>query len=413
MNRLKRSLTLCVLSLALYSYALHSIAPIESCDCHHCHEDCTCEDCHKEEGGLPEHISLLSTHIYSANSDNGITITANIKPDNTTDKRCVWTSSDTSKVLLTPTTEYSTSCLVSAVSAFTGEVTINVKLLSFPDVSYSCKATYEQKIVVTPLLTSLSLSSSRTYNCPASYSTSYGSKSLSQLFSLTGSDKGLTYTINNSNAIISGSDVKCNSLTNGATATITATSVEDSTISASIPITISYSKTGNSSSHNYVYSTCFTKYESGGSSTSYGSWSTTKAATCTASGTQSRTVTTTTTRLRYDNDKYVCSYCGDYYWSGYYHYSAGDTSSTSTSTETSTIAALGHDWSSYSTTTEATCTNEGVSTSTCSRCGEKRTVTIPALGHNWTKTSGFITSGSHSGTYQYTCFRCGSTKYDY
>lgn len=46
-----------------------------------------------------------------------------------------------------------------------------------------------------------------------------------------------------------------------------------------------------------------------------------------------------------------------------------------------TVPALGHDWSEYVQTKAPTCTEEGVKTSTCTRCQETRTQSIPANGH--------------------------------
>ena len=46
-----------------------------------------------------------------------------------------------------------------------------------------------------------------------------------------------------------------------------------------------------------------------------------------------------------------------------------------------TVPALGHVWSEYVQTTAPTCTEEGVKTSTCSRCDEERTQSIAAKGH--------------------------------
>ena len=45
--------------------------------------------------------------------------------------------------------------------------------------------------------------------------------------------------------------------------------------------------------------------------------------------------------------------------------------------------ALGHDWSEWTVTTEATCTEAGEETRTCERCGEKETRAVDALGHDW------------------------------
>ncbi|MDY4231895.1 MAG: hypothetical protein SOX74_07435, partial [Candidatus Faecousia sp.] len=49
--------------------------------------------------------------------------------------------------------------------------------------------------------------------------------------------------------------------------------------------------------------------------------------------------------------------------------------------KTEPIAALGHDFGEYTVTKEATCTEAGEKTRTCSRCNAVDTVVIPALGH--------------------------------
>ncbi|MCD7859386.1 MAG: hypothetical protein LUH51_04340, partial [Firmicutes bacterium] len=86
---------------------------------------------------------------------------------------------------------------------------------------------------------------------------------------------------------------------------------------------------------------------------------------------------------------YTCSVCGDTY--------------------TETISALGHEWGEGVITTEATCTEEGVLTYTCSRCGETKTEAISATGHTVvvdeavaaTCTASGLTEGSH-------CSVCGA-----
>ncbi len=45
--------------------------------------------------------------------------------------------------------------------------------------------------------------------------------------------------------------------------------------------------------------------------------------------------------------------------------------------------ALGHDWSDWTITTKATCTEAGEETRTCTRCGEAETRPVDALGHKW------------------------------
>ncbi len=91
----------------------------------------------------------------------------------------------------------------------------------------------------------------------------------------------------------------------------------------------------------------------------YGSWTTSKAATCLGTGTEIRT----------------CSTCGK--------------------KETRVIAAKGHDCS-WKTTKVASCTSSGKQEYVCSRCGVcTQSKTISALGHNWSNNK---------------CTRCGAQK---
>ena len=46
------------------------------------------------------------------------------------------------------------------------------------------------------------------------------------------------------------------------------------------------------------------------------------------------------------------------------------------------LPKLGHDWSAYVVTTEPTCVDTGVETSTCSRCGKTQERDVDALGHD-------------------------------
>ena len=73
-------------------------------------------------------------------------------------------------------------------------------------------------------------------------------------------------------------------------------------------------------------------------------WAQTKAPTCTAKGTETRT----------------CANCK--------------------TTETHEIDALGHNPGAWTQTKAPTCTEKGVETSTCSRCGKATTRELPALG---------------------------------
>ncbi len=75
--------------------------------------------------------------------------------------------------------------------------------------------------------------------------------------------------------------------------------------------------------------------------------------------------------------------------------------------EDTVINALGHAWDEGVVTTEPTCTETGVKTFTCTRCGETRTETIEALGHNLTATPAVAATCTEPGNIAYwTCERC-------
>ena len=106
-------------------------------------------------------------------------------------------------------------------------------------------------------------------------------------------------------------------------------------------------------------------------------WVTSKAATCTAAGTQTE----------------QCKYCGK------------------KTGKTKAINALGHQFE-FIFTSNPTCGAEGKKVEQCKRCKEMRTTPIPATGnHIWDK--GTVTkkaTSSETGTKQYTCRVCGKTK---
>ena len=126
---------------------------------------------------------------------------------------------------------------------------------------------------------------------------------------------------------------------------------------------------------------------------SWGSWSTTKSATCTSTGTKKRT----------------CSKCGKsdtdtIAAKGHSYSSATCTSAKKCSRCGATSgSALGHNWGSWSTTSSPTCTSSGSKKRSCSRCGASRTSTISALGHNW------VTDKTHKNASK--CTRCGKIQY--
>ena len=80
--------------------------------------------------------------------------------------------------------------------------------------------------------------------------------------------------------------------------------------------------------------------------------------------------------------------------------------------ETKDIPALGHKFGEWTETKAATCTEAGVSTRTCTVCGEaKETKDIPALGHKfgeWTETK--AATCTEPGVSTRTCTVCGEAK---
>ena len=70
--------------------------------------------------------------------------------------------------------------------------------------------------------------------------------------------------------------------------------------------------------------------------------------------------------------------------------------------------ALGHSWNSGEVTKAATCTEEGVMTYTCTRCGETKTEKIDALGHDLMETAARAATCTEPGNSAYwTCTVCG------
>ena len=85
---------------------------------------------------------------------------------------------------------------------------------------------------------------------------------------------------------------------------------------------------------------------------------------------------------------YTCSKCGDSY--------------------TEEIPAMGHNYTSE-VTTEATCTEAGVRTYTCSRCRNQYTEAIPAIGHDYTSEVTTEATCTQAGVRTYTCSKCGDS----
>lgn len=78
-----------------------------------------------------------------------------------------------------------------------------------------------------------------------------------------------------------------------------------------------------------------------------------------------------------------------------------------------TIDALGHNYSTEVTKKEAACTEEGTKEQTCSRCGDKKTAPIPALGHNYgAEIIKKEATCAEEGTKEQSCTRCDDKKTD-
>lgn len=145
----------------------------------------------------------------------------------------------------------------------------------------------------------------------------------------------------------------------------------------------------------------------------FGEWEHVTAATCTTSGTDSRSChvcgyketrtvpatghlyTSAVTKQPTETDTgirtYTCSVCGDTYTEV-----IDKLPSTHKHNYTATI------------TKEATCTVKGVKTYTCS-CGDTYTEDIPALGHSYTSKITKEATETETGIRTYTCIRCGDS----
>lgn len=108
---------------------------------------------------------------------------------------------------------------------------------------------------------------------------------------------------------------------------------------------------------------------------SFGPWVTTKPATCTESGVQTRS----------------CS-CGK--------------------TETQTIPATGHSYEAWSTTKAPTCTDSGIQTRSCTKCGDTQTQTVAAKGHSYSSswTVDVQPTCTADGRKSHHCTICGAKK---
>ena len=75
------------------------------------------------------------------------------------------------------------------------------------------------------------------------------------------------------------------------------------------------------------------------------------------------------------------------------------------------VAALGHSYDAGTVTVAATCTEAGTITYTCSTCGDAYVVELAATGHSWD--AGVVTkaaTATKAGVRTYTCSVCGATR---
>lgn len=85
------------------------------------------------------------------------------------------------------------------------------------------------------------------------------------------------------------------------------------------------------------------------------------------------------------------------------------TCTTCSATKTEEIPATGHTWNDGEVTTAATCTEAGVKTYTCTVCNATKPEAIEALGHDWNETTVVYAANGNNGTKTYTCRREGCT----
>lgn len=129
---------------------------------------------------------------------------------------------------------------------------------------------------------------------------------------------------------------------------------------------------------------------------SYGSWKTTKEATCTESGTQTRTCScgakeTKTIAALGHNWSTAWSKDGSSHWHVCTRCSA-------------THDKANHSWNSGTVTKQPTCTAKGEKTYTCTVCKATKTESVAALGHSWSST--WSRDGSN---HWHVCTRCNAT----
>ncbi len=145
---------------------------------------------------------------------------------------------------------------------------------------------------------------------------------------------------------------------------------------------------------------------------SYGSWSVTKNATCTANGTKSRSCScgaTETAVINAIGHDYVDTVTSPSCVSkGYTTHKCKNCGNSYNDKEK---AVLGHSWSAWTTSKASTCTTDGTKTRKCSRCGKVETATITKTGHSYTDTI-VVPDCTSKGYTTHKCKNCGNSYND-
>ena len=139
--------------------------------------------------------------------------------------------------------------------------------------------------------------------------------------------------------------------------------------------------------------------------------------TISALGHDYQTVVTTPTCTEQGYTTHTCSRCHDSYVNTYvdalgHDWSTNDCTQQATCSRCDAVRPAGtHVWSDWTVTKEATCTEDGSKTRSCTSCGHQEMQAIPAPGHDWgdwevTKPSTETEDGSQIRT----CKRCGETE---
>lgn len=139
--------------------------------------------------------------------------------------------------------------------------------------------------------------------------------------------------------------------------------------------------------------------------------------TLSALGHDYQTVVTAPTCTEQGYTTHTCSRCHDSYVNTYvdalgHDWSTNDCTQQATCSRCDAVRPAGtHVWSDWTVTKEATCTEDGSKTRSCTSCGHQEMQAIPAPGHDWgdwevTKPSTETEDGSQIRT----CKRCGETE---